>query len=108
MIYVIMRETYAWPVSGDAKPLQVIGPIEAKCGFEAVRKCAEELAAKFNGHGFEGEPKYAYYWGHDKDASTLCRFVIRSVTPSGDSGSQAGKSPPTPTPSRAARRATCC
>jgi hypothetical protein len=77
-----MKEIYAWPIQDGDKPLQVIGLIAAKESLDAAQDCARELAAKFDAHGFEGEARYVYFWGHDKEAPQSARFVIRPVMPS--------------------------
>jgi hypothetical protein len=45
MLYAIMKETYAWPVRKDAKPLEIVGPIAVEDGFEAAKERAAELSA---------------------------------------------------------------
>jgi hypothetical protein len=80
MLYAIMKETYAWPTRSDALPLETIGPIAAKDSFERAMECAEGLAAKFGSHSFEGNSKYPYHWGRDKDAPYIYHFVIKATT----------------------------
>lgn len=80
MLYKIVKETYAWPVRDGALPLEATGPLAAKDSFETAKECAGELAAKFGGHGFEGNSRSPYYWGHDKDDPRIYRFVISAAT----------------------------
>lgn len=79
MLYAIMKETYAWPVRDGAPPLQTVGPIAAKDGFDAARQSAQDLAAKFDSHCFEGNARYPYVWAHNKDAEHLYHFVIKAT-----------------------------
>jgi hypothetical protein len=77
MLVAVVEEIWSWPEGADSKP-RIIGPVNAADGYEAARHLAKARAEWFDRHGYEGNARHDYWWGHNENASTLHRYVIRA------------------------------
>jgi hypothetical protein len=77
MFYEIIEEVWSiWSVGAEPKLLRSSPPI-AGGDKAAADRHAEELAGKFEKHGYEGDARYPYWWGRNEDQRISDRFVVK-------------------------------
>jgi hypothetical protein len=77
MRYAIVKETYAWPETDYAAPMETSGPIEIHQQYELALKSAERLVAEFDEHDFISDSSPPYHWAHNTGDQRSYHFLIR-------------------------------
>ena len=81
MIYAVTEEIWSMAVQeADRKLLRAAEQIDAKSDKEEAEKRAEQLAGKFDHHGYEREGDVdlrAYWWGRNDGVREIHRFKVK-------------------------------
>jgi len=77
MLVGVYEEIWPWPIKDDSQP-KIRGPVAAGDGHGAAGAIAKTMAEKFDRSEYVGDAAFAYWWGHNKGAPELYRYVMRA------------------------------